>query len=407
MAKKKQTANNKNQGPLPKPPNPPHNINQADVAHAAGKFSDAVKNQTEQAYHDAWFGDDEGILFNANSENKELARFNKVTGWKNMGRWIRHMQLNTDRIHGDYVKTGGKCDMAFFYSKLFNAKKIALVGGGPSLDLAVDTLRKFDGPILTGLTSAPLLVAHGIRPTAVVVVDAHDLMVNYARYVPLHSLGVALICPPTIHPGVLEMWPSNVFYHLFYAHGTGQKGRNAYNFIQNYMYPMIRVRYVPTGCVANQMLIITMDIQRWLGTVFRPVSLWGYDFGYSTSTTLEDGTKLYKPHCDFAKYMHPLWLNKQLHFPWTELDPELFLINQVTNPTDDYTTLVDKATGHPTTKVLQNSCLTFLNYLDDLENQVKQGVGMPLRIINCSRGLLDKALPYSYPVEGLGEPSDG
>lgn len=84
---------------------------------------------------------------------------------------VRHARLDLPRLH----KEPG------FMQKKGPNRRIALIGGGPSLKKHIETLKKFDGETLVCGSPNDYVLSQGIVPTYVALCDPDAIMADYVR----------------------------------------------------------------------------------------------------------------------------------------------------------------------------------------------------------------------------------
>jgi Protein of unknown function DUF115 len=160
---------------------------------------------------------------------------------------------------------------------------MAVCGSGPSLEdeevLAV--LKRWKGLIICGATNAMALLAHGIRPHFIMVVDASAELTTYLRQVREvpGSEKIALLLPVTADPSAALEWPYARYWNLDFIQSAGGL-QNPFNDFQTKMLPFVECWLTQAGCVANTATMLaplwgdekSCDITRTF--------LFGCDFGY-------------------------------------------------------------------------------------------------------------------------------
>ena len=137
--------------------------------------------------------------------------------------WFTNLRENLPTITRDLEGRDGSILAAGmeFASKVSRPDLVALCVSGPSLDETVEDLLGFPGIILAGATSLGTLLAHGVRPHGVLVVDKNPTLAMRISLIPAPiRAGIALLAPPTIAPVTLnEFDPTSRYY--YHAHIDG------------------------------------------------------------------------------------------------------------------------------------------------------------------------------------------
>ncbi|MEK9627884.1 MAG: 6-hydroxymethylpterin diphosphokinase MptE-like protein [Nitrospinota bacterium] len=92
-----------------------------------------------------------------------------------------------------------------------------VVGAGPSLDKNIRYLRKACEKAIILCCDAALkpLLAHGIVPNFVVVLDPQEEIARFLTNVP--QQGITLVVPTIVHPSILELWQGEVLFFNKFA----------------------------------------------------------------------------------------------------------------------------------------------------------------------------------------------
>jgi len=140
--------------------------------------------------------------------------------------WFENLRENLPALRADLASRDASI-LAFgarVAREVARPDLVALCVSGPSLDDTAGDLSTFPGIILAGATSLGPLLAHGVRPHGVLVVDKNPALAMRLSLIPRAlRAGVALLCPPTISPLVLkEFDPGDRFY--YHAHIDGVDG---------------------------------------------------------------------------------------------------------------------------------------------------------------------------------------
>ena len=125
-----------------------------------------------------------------------------------LGEHYRHCRINQTTvlanaenqgrnfIHGLTELASGRGVSATHALPSMRGHTCFVVGAGPSLDENIDELKLHRGPILAVNTSIGALALHGIRPTAVVVLESRDIREGLR----LNTTGAPLAVTMTTHP---------------------------------------------------------------------------------------------------------------------------------------------------------------------------------------------------------------
>lgn len=187
---------------------------------------------------------------------------------KHYGRWVNNAVAN----HRTLSSRASKRQLCI--SALPVSDKPAIVcGSGYSLNAALPLLKEWKGDIICGNSNVLTLIAHGITPTYLVVLDSHptiaDLLCGYKRW----PQSTRLITHPTIAPGLLAGWTNPSSYYL-----VQRKHFELFEAVFPAMFaPLgIKVGLQWRICVVNN----EVQIAGTLGKLGRPIFLVGCDFGW-------------------------------------------------------------------------------------------------------------------------------
>ncbi len=97
-------------------------------------------------------------------------------------------------------------------SELAGSTPLAVLGAGPSLQVALETVRRLRGELTVVAvdTALPVLGDAGLQPDWVVTVEAQQA--NLEDFIPFRTAGTGLICDLTANPCVLRLFARRLFF---------------------------------------------------------------------------------------------------------------------------------------------------------------------------------------------------
>lgn len=187
--------------------------------------------------------------------------FSEASRLQMLPQYAWNATVNHARIWADFDRE----DMAFrTIAKMPNIPAI-VVGSGPSLDLAIPTLKGWDGVIIASASQLNVLEYHGIKPTFILAMDTADSVADQLKDTLYRN--VMLITHQAVSPKVLETWKGPRRYFL-------NKVGGEWDTLQASVYPWIEDTFPPMGCV------VTAGVQIAFHLGCSPIILAGVDFSF-------------------------------------------------------------------------------------------------------------------------------
>lgn len=190
---------------------------------------------------------------------------------------------------------------------------VALISSGPSLNRHLGELTRFPGLIVCGATALSTLLANGVKPHVVCVIDKAPVLAEKILEVPeVLRRDLDLWCTPAVDPSVLLAFaPEHRWY--FHAHIDGMRLSVCpackhewapefepltyeWNVFNQWTYPEFITWALQAGCVGNMMVQLVGRLQDEVGAYnahtgeltprvptlprYARILLYGYDFSY-------------------------------------------------------------------------------------------------------------------------------
>jgi len=193
-----------------------------------------------------------------------LIRFEKL--------WLKNVLVNI----GYYLYHKGV--NSFFQE--YNDKPVLIVGGGPSISKAIDTIKKIKDSIyiIAVNTSLSYLIKNDVIPDFVITVDPQDKVYKY--FIPVINNDKdklpLLISEPTISPKIIKKYPKKVFCQIEFA--------------QEFVYSFSKDR----GILETGGSVVTTAFSFARKAGFNPIMFIGIDMAYTNNTLHFKGSELEK-----------------------------------------------------------------------------------------------------------------
>jgi len=167
-----------------------------------------------------------------------------------------------------------------------------VIGSGPSLTPAIRALQRWKGEIFCSNSNLYTLLANGIKPTHLVVLDAAGAVGNLVTRYKGTPKDITLVTHPMINPVLVAKWKRPAYYYL-----VQRRGNELFQWALPWMYSRagIDVGLLWRICVTNS----AVQVAGYLGEPMRPVFLVGADFGWRDRN--ESRCRTYEPTDDGAE----------------------------------------------------------------------------------------------------------
>lgn len=207
--------------------------------------------------------------------------------------WVKHAFANWG-ILKEYADKGRVKNLMDLHGK--REGSVIVVGSGPTLDKAYDSLSKWKGEIICGNSNSNNLLANGIKPDFICMCDGYARAITRISPKYIGYRDIPLITTPEAQTELISQYPGDIYLYLRHTHKTGDSVSEWLNRTLIVAYALnkefkCQVKFLMLGSVLG----LQIQFSQWLG--YKEIYLVGADFGFvdnqeRCSDFFFDGAKL-------------------------------------------------------------------------------------------------------------------